>query len=68
MRRAEELTEKQWSVIEHLFPELQPHEDARGRPPAGTRVALRQSDAVSHRHGGVCIRALLGTTPAHSHY
>ena len=40
MSRAEELTEEQWSVIEHLFPELQPREDGRGRPPADTRAVL----------------------------
>ena len=40
MSRAEELTEEQWAVIEHLFPELQPREDARGRPPADTRAVL----------------------------
>ena len=40
MSRAEELTEEQWSVIEHLFPELQPREDGRGRPPADSRAIL----------------------------
>ena len=40
MSRAEELTEEQWLVIEHLFPELQPREDGRGRPPADTRAVL----------------------------
>jgi len=40
MSRAEELTEEQWAVIEHLFPELQPREDGRGRPPADTQAAL----------------------------
>lgn len=40
MSRAEELTEEQWTVIEHLFPELRPREDARGRPPADTRAVL----------------------------
>ncbi|HQW20598.1 MAG TPA: transposase [Rhodocyclaceae bacterium] len=38
--RAEELTEEQWAVIEHLFPELQPREEGRGRPPADTRAVL----------------------------
>ena len=36
MSRAEELTEEQWAIIEHLFPELQPRADGRGRPPADT--------------------------------
>lgn len=40
MSRVEELTEEQWSVIEQLFPELQPREDGRGRPPADTRAVL----------------------------
>ena len=40
MSRAEELTEEQWGIIEHLFPELQPREDGRGRPPADTRAVL----------------------------
>ena len=30
MSRDEKLTEEQWAVIEHLFPALQPREDARG--------------------------------------
>ncbi|MFH1044670.1 MAG: hypothetical protein V1796_06430 [Pseudomonadota bacterium] len=44
MSRAEELTEEQWAVIEHLFPELQPREDARGRPPADTLLLTRPRD------------------------
>lgn len=40
MSRTKELTEEQWAVIEHLFPELQPREDARGRSPADTRAVL----------------------------
>jgi hypothetical protein len=37
MSRAEEFNEEQWAVIEDLFPELQPRENARGRPSADRR-------------------------------
>ncbi len=40
MSRDEQLTEQKWGLIEHLFPKLQPREDARGRPPADIRAVL----------------------------
>lgn len=40
MSRDEQLTEQQWALIEHLFPKLQPRDDARGRPPTDTHAVL----------------------------
>ena len=68
MSRAEELTEEQWTVIEHLFPELQPREDARGRPPADTRAVLSgvaigsREDQLCARERGQILRAFLSVS------
>lgn len=40
MSKGGELTDEQWAVIEPLFPELKPREDARGRPVKDTRAVF----------------------------
>jgi transposase len=40
-KRQELLSEKQWKILEPLFPESKGRKDGRGRPPAGNRQCLQ---------------------------